>query len=319
LADAQRLGGGGASSLSGDRARDLVTETKRLDDEFREANPNAGKAEIDAAHYNNRLKAEQRLAQAKTSETRSSLANIAMRKLRDEHPEWDGKDLLRESSKIIAQQAIDRRYAGGQGANQMTSLNTVADHLKLMQEYSEALRKGDTPFTEIPRLNQLIQRIAVERGLPEVTNFNVARDIMADEVVRLLTSTGGTEADRAGMQSRLSAMMSEYQQTGSLTAFERFVAGRFKGLEQGYARNDPERVKDFRENLLTPEARAIFTRHGGVESGGAPQPGARPGSPPAKVPPPQHIELLKQQPTPERRQQFDEAYGVGAAARALGQ
>jgi hypothetical protein len=274
LTDAQRLSGGGASSLSGDRAKDLVTETKRLDDEFSEANPGASKAEKDAAHYNNRLKAEQRLAQAKTSETRSTLANIAMRKLRDEHPEWDGKDLLRESSKIIAQQAIDRRYAGGQGANQMASLNTVADHLRLMSEYSEALRTGAMPFTEIPRLNQIIQFAAKERGMPEVTNFNVARDIMADEVVRLLTSTGGTEADRAGMQSRLAAAMSEYQQTGALTAFERFTAGRFKGLEQGYARNNPERIKDFRETMLTSEARAIFTKHAGdAEPSGAAPPG----------------------------------------------
>lgn len=266
---AARVSGGGTGSASAGREADISKEIVRRDAEWDAAHPGASNSDKSKAHFDNRKAAEKELTAAKTSETRSTLANIAMRKLRDEHPEWDGKDLLRESSKIIAQQATDRNFAGGSGATQMRSLNTVADHLKLMSEYSEALRNGTMPFTEIPRLNQIIQFAAKERGMPEVTNFNVARDIMADEVVRLLTSTGGTEADRAGMQGRLAAAMSEYQQTGALTAFERFTAGRFKGLEQGYTRNDPERTKDFRENMLTPEARQIFTKHG-ISSEAAP-------------------------------------------------
>jgi hypothetical protein len=214
---------------------------------------------------------------------------------------------LRESSKIIAQQTTDRNFAGGTGATQMRSLNTVADHLKLMQEYSKALRDGSMPFTDIPRLNQIIQFLAKERGMPEVTNFNVARDIMADEVVRLLTSTGGTEADRAGMQSRLAAAMSEYQQTGALTAFEKFTAGRFKGLEQGYARNDPERIKDFRDNMMTPEARAIFTK--GEGAGAAETAGG---------PPSEAVQMLRNDKSPDAQKNFDAIFGAGAAAKALG-
>jgi hypothetical protein len=313
LTDAQKMGSGGAGSLSADRARELVARTKIFDDEYRAANPNATAAELNSEHSRNRLKAEHELASAKTSETRSTLANIAMRKLRDEHPEWDGKDLLRESSKIIAQQATDRNFAGGSGATQMRSLNTVADHLKLMKEYSDALRTGSMPFTDIPRLNQIIQAAAVNLGRPEVTNFNVARDIMADEVVRLLTSTGGTEADRAGMQSRLAAAMSEYQQTGSLTAFERFTAGRFKGLEQGYARNDPERVKDFRDNMLTPEGREIFARHGTGAGDAAPASAATAGAIPAEA-----VEMLHNDKSPDAQQKFDAIFGAGAAAKALG-
>jgi hypothetical protein len=267
---AQRLGGG-IETASGSRQKDINAETARLDNEFAASHPEATPADKAKAHTENALTAQKKWTDATTSNKRSSPTNMVMRKLMDENPDWGSEDILRAANRITAQQAIERRYGGGQGANQMAALNTVADHLKLMQQYARELRTGDTPFTEIPRLNQIIQFAAKERGLPEVTNFNVARDIMADEVVRLLTSTGGTEADRQGMQSRLAPMMSEYQQSGSLTAFERFVAGRFKGLEQGYARNDPVRTKDFRENLLTPEARELFVKHGeGAMSGAGP-------------------------------------------------
>lgn len=138
-------------------------------------------------------------------------------------------------------------------ARQLISLNTVADHLQLVQQYAEELKNG-----QIPRANAIANRIATELGKPEVTSFEAGRDIMADEVVRLLTSTGGTEADRKGMQSRLSSAMSPQQLAGALTAFNQFVGGRFEALEQHYAGNDPDRKKHFEEEMLTEKGRQVF-------------------------------------------------------------
>jgi Lysozyme like domain len=272
--------GGAGGSASAGREADVAKEIKRLDDQYATDHPGATTSDKSAAHFKNREAAEKSMTAAKTSGSRASPTNIVMRKLIDEHPEWGGEDYLRAANKITAQQSIERRYGGGMGATQMTQLNTVADHLKLMREYAGALRNGDTPFTEIPRLNQVIQALAKERGLPEVTNFNIARDIMADEVVRLLTSTGGTEQDRIGMQANLKAMMSSYQQDGSLEAFEKFTAGRFKGLEQGYSRNDPQRIADFRNTMMTPEARDIFLKY--EQAGGTTQSGPGGGAAPPK-------------------------------------
>jgi hypothetical protein len=64
---AQRLAGaGGGSPLSADRARDLTTETARLDREWAEEHPRATAAEKQQAHFQNRAKAEKVLAEAKT-------------------------------------------------------------------------------------------------------------------------------------------------------------------------------------------------------------------------------------------------------------
>src|SRR6185503_16418517 len=181
---------------------------KRLDDAFAAANPGATKAEKDAAHFNNRKAAEKGLTAAKTSEGRTPSA-MHMRKYLELHPDATPQEISRAASGFVRDQSIERNFAGGSGAVQMRSLNTVADHLSLMREYAAALQTGD-----IPRINQVQQLLSKETGWPEVTNFNVARDIMADEVVRLLTSTGGTEADRAGMQSRFAAAMSPDQMHG---------------------------------------------------------------------------------------------------------
>ncbi len=262
---AERLSGAGGQTASAMQAKDVNAEIARLDNEFRASKPDATPADIAKAHTEHSLAARKKFANASSSETRSSPRNMIMRQLQAEAEASGGSlnadQLQRASNKITAFDAIERRYGGGRGANDMTALNTVADHLNLMTQYSAALRDGSVPFTQIPKLNAAIQYIATNAGRPEVTDFNIARDIMADEVVKLLTSTGGTVEDRRGMQSRLAPAMSEYQQTGSLRAVESFVAGRFKGLEQGYARNDAQRVKDFRDNLLTDEARNLFVRH----------------------------------------------------------
>lgn len=261
LAGGTRLGTGGAATASGGREADLKTEIKRLDDEFLAKNPDATKATIDRAHFDNRKTAEAAMSKATTKEARSP-SGMHMRKFLEQNPDAGPAEISRAAAGFVRDSSIERNFAGGSGANQMRSLNTVADHLTLMREYATALQTGD-----IPRANALVQRLAVEFGHPEVTNFDVARDIMADEVVRLLTSTGGTEADRLGMQSRFKAAASPAQMFGALDVAERFVAGRFKGLEQSYARNDPARRREFTNDMLTPEARNMFVKHGSAEGG----------------------------------------------------
>ena len=266
---ARKLGSGaGATTASAGREKDIEGEIARLDAEYASANPNATKAEKDKAHFANRQAAEKGIASATTKEARSP-GGMFMRKFLADHQDATPQEISRAAAGYTRDQAIERNFAGGTGANQMRSLNTVADHLKLMREYASALSVSD-----IPRANAVFQSLMTNLGHPEVTNFEAGRDIFADEVVRLLTSTGGTEADRAGMQSRFRAAASPDQMAGVLDVAERFVAGRFKGLEQGYARNDAARRREFEQEMLTPEAREIFTKHG-TGAGGAttgPQP-----------------------------------------------
>ena len=274
---AQKPGGrpGAGPNASRGREQDVETEIKRLDDEFAQSHPNATDAEKQAAHFTNRKNAEQQLTGA-TRQARSP-ANAFIQKYVSEHPDATADDISRASARYTREQAIERGFASGQNANQMRQLNTVSDHLVLMREAAEAMDAGD-----IPRANQVMQRLGVELGHPEITNFELGRDIAANEIVRLLTATGGTEADRTGMQDRFRAYLSKGQMTGAIDTATDFVRGRFNALEQLYARNDPARRKEFEEEMLTPTSRDIFAKKGAGPQQGVIPP--RPKSIPGDVP-----------------------------------
>jgi len=249
-----RMGGAGGTTASAGREKDVRGEIARLDAEFANSRPEATKAEKDTAHFENRKTAEQGLSESKAAPARSP-NQFLLQKYMKENPKATYPQAKREVEKIIAGQSIERSFGSGQNANQLRSVNTVAPHLLTMRRYAAALAEGDTG---IPRANQLLQRLMVETGHPEVTNMNVASGIAADEIVRLLTSTGGTEADRQKMEDRFKASWAQGQIFGAIRVAEEFVGARFESLEQGYARNDPEKEQEFEQNMLIPDARMLY-------------------------------------------------------------
>jgi hypothetical protein len=242
----------GATASTG-RERDIEARIKQLDARFKRDNPNASEDDIADAHFKHRQDAEHGLATAKAAPARNLPMAIAQ-KYMEAHPDASHEDLIRLGGAVRREQSIQTAFAGGEAGRQLRSLNTLVDHISLSREYADALRNGD-----FPRANALVNRWAIETGHPEVNDFNAARTIMADEVVRLLTNTGGTETDRKDMQAIFDPNAAPEQLAGAMNVAQRFVTGRLTALEQQYARNDPTRQKEFREQMLTPEASRFFS------------------------------------------------------------
>lgn len=204
-----------------------------------------------------------------------TINSAIVRKYIETHPDATDEDLIALGNRVKREQSIETGFASGQAATQVRSLNTLADHVSLAREYGEALRNND-----IPKANAALNRWAAETGHPEVVDYNVARTIMADEIVRLLTNTGGAEADRQGMQALFDPNSSPEQINGALNVATRFIKGRLEGLEQQYARNDPKRRQEFESSILSPKARDVYTAKipGATEKQTAPQGGPGGGS-----------------------------------------
>lgn len=234
------------------RAADIAREVSRRDAEWLDSNPDATKAQIDAQHFKHSQEAERGMADAKAAPSRNLPAAIA-RKYLEAHPEATAEDLSRLNATVARDRAIEAGFGAGEPGRQVRSMNTLTEHISLVREYADALKNND-----IPRINAIVNRWAIETGHPEVNDFNAARVIAADEFVRLLTSTGGTESDRRQMEALLNPNASPEQVAGGLNVFSRLANSRLSALRQQYSRGDATRAASFENEQLTPETRKFL-------------------------------------------------------------
>jgi muramidase (phage lysozyme) len=261
--------------ITGDKARAAHAGTKGGDEaaalqkvinddlaEYKKNHPDAKPADLDREEFNARLKYEGELAQRNRRQP-LGLGAIWMQQWMRENPNPTAEQIVRAQAAYTHQLTVEKAYANGPIARNVQALNTVADHIKLMREYSRLLNNGETV-----RANAVRNTLQTELGWSDATNFETAATIMSDEIVRLLTTTGGTAEDRQGMREHFSRNSSPEQIGGALDVAEAMVAGRFKALEQGYAGNDPSRRRTFEGEILTQDARDLFLKHGNVTPGG---------------------------------------------------
>lgn len=249
-------------SAAGSRAAAVDKVIQADVDDYKTANPQASKADLDRFAFQARVKHEKELAEATGRPARAPSA-IYIQRWIEEHPGATAEQVSRAAASYTQQQTVERTFASGPTARNVQALNTVADHVNTVRKLAEAEQNGD-----IPRVNAILNQLNVESGYDKVTNLQTAANIMSDEIVRLLTSTGGTETDRRMMDSHFGPNMSPAQMKGALDVAEHMVAGRFKALEQGYAANDPGRRQYFENTILTPEAREMFARNQNAPPGG---------------------------------------------------
>ena len=195
-------------------------------------------------------------AKAVTGTARSAPA-MFMQQYKVEHPTATSDELAEAMGEYHRVQSLEGGFAGGVLGRQVISLNTVAGHILDVKRYGEALRNGN-----IPRANAIANQISKEFGGPEVTNFEVGRDIMADEVVRLLTTSGGTAEDRRGMQLRLGTAFSPVQMFGAIGVFGEMITDRYDALRQQYSQGDKKREDRFVNELLTDKSRQLYKKSG---------------------------------------------------------
>ena len=169
-------------------------------------------------------------------------------------PEEEYERSIKFAAAKAREESIERGFGSGVMGRNLIALNTVADHIALFRQYADALRNGD-----VQRINQLQNRLATEAGSPEIINFALAGRITGDEVVRLLTTTGGTVTDREDIATRLASYDSPEQLQGAADTLTNYVRGRYAPLRQQYARGDAEKEKYFDQNMVTPEAHQLFT------------------------------------------------------------
>lgn len=150
--------------------------------------------------------------------------------------------------------AVSAFDTGPQG-NIVRSQNVAIQHLHLMDQLSDALHNKDEQT-----INRVKNQLAEEFGNADVTNFDVAKGIVGDEIVKAVISGAGALADRQNAQNQLSRAKSWEQLREATATARKLMAGQLNGLRRQYESSTG--LKDFEDKLL-PETREELEGLGG--------------------------------------------------------
>lgn len=113
--------------------------------------------------------------------------------------------------------ATAKDFASGAAAKNVTSLNTVVGHLADLKEKSEALGNYNSGFGPLTTtVNQLGNAYNNASGRPEVNNFNLARNAVADELAKVFKGSGISDHEIAQWKGTLNDAMTPDQLKGAV-------------------------------------------------------------------------------------------------------
>lgn len=149
-----------------------------------------------------------------------------------------------------------RYYSSGRGNQIITSLNTAVDHLDTLSELSTALGNGD-----VKTFNRIGQAYKKEFGQDAPTNLDAAKVIIAREVLKAITATGGGVVEAQELQSTMDRANSFEQLAGTVKTLQKLLAGQLDSIGTQYKATT--RRDDFDERL-SDRTKRVLGRGNGV-------------------------------------------------------
>jgi hypothetical protein len=151
-------------------------------------------------------------------------------------PDYDAKDYGTEATG-------ERAFTSGKQGSSIRSFNVGLKHLDTLQELGDALKNKDTNA-----VNKVGNYIASELGVAAPTNFEGAKKLVADEVVKAIVGSGGGVSDREEAAKTINGARSPEQLKGIIDTYKKLFNGQIDGLEKQYEASTKK--KDFRQRFL---------------------------------------------------------------------
>jgi hypothetical protein len=184
---------------------------------------------------------------ANRAEVRNLIAQLAQQR---------GESASQVASRLATFDKGAQAFASGTQGNTIRALGVALSHLDVLRNLGQALNNGN-----VQAVNQLKNAFQAQFGKPAPANFDAAREIVGDEVVKSIVGNGaGAIADREAAKAAISKASSWPQLLGVIHTYQQLQAGQLMGLRSQYEASTG--LKDF-DNHLTPEARQVFSRFRG--------------------------------------------------------
>jgi hypothetical protein len=168
-----------------------------------------------------------------------------------------------DATNAAARSGTRKDFTSGQAARNVTAINTAIGHLGTLDQLGDALKNND------PRLlNAVVNRIATESGRPEVNNFEIARDAVGHELMRVFRQVGASKEESDAFQAKFKSANSPDQLKGAVKTAAELLQSRIEALDDQWKRG--MNTDQGYPNLLSPKSQQVMAKVSGGKSA-APQ------------------------------------------------
>lgn len=151
-------------------------------------------------------------------------------------------------------------FSRGADRAAVNSLNVSVAHLATLGKLGDALNNGG-----IPAFNKLANTVGVHTGSTGVTNFEAAKEIVGDEVVKAIVGGVSAQADREAIKHLINSAQTPAQLKGTIATFTELLGGQLEGRRKGYEAGTG--LNNFDEKYLSPDTREALKRRVTVTGG----------------------------------------------------
>lgn len=195
------------------------------------------------------IASEQRMAG-----TPRSAPAMFLQKYMQEHPKATAEDIASASAHYGAQVKAVSAFATGKQGDVLRSFETATQHLDTLDRLADALQNGDYRL-----FNSAAQAWARQTGNPAPTNFETARTIVGNEVVKSIVGAAGTGEDRDKAQAAFDAANSPQALHGAAQVIRDLMGGQMVGISDQYVDSGAGTEADFVNRLSrSPTALKIY-------------------------------------------------------------
>ena len=175
---------------------------------------------------------------------RSPLSQKVMAAVVQKYPNYDAKNWGMQDAAV-------KDFATGTQGNQVRSLNVAVNHLDTLGGLVSALKNGD-----VNALNKAANEYKAQTGSAAPTNFDAAKQIVGDEIVKAIIGSGGASGDRDAAQAAISSARSPEQLSGVINTYQHLLGGQLNGLQNQYKGSTGR--SDFSDRFLTGRTREVL-------------------------------------------------------------
>lgn len=159
------------------------------------------------------------------------------------NPDYSAKDYMVGTKS-------EKDFATGKQGNAVRSFNVSIAHLDTLSSLSDAMDNGDLQL-----INKVGNMVSSQTGATAPVNFEAAKHIVADEIVKAVTGSAGALGDREAAAKTVDAANSPAQLKGVINTYKELMNGQLNGLRTQYKATTGK--DDFDVKYLSDSARAM--------------------------------------------------------------